>query len=72
MGLVGGRGRDIPRQPEVEDLHPAVGGDEDVVGLEVAVDDPRSVRRRQAIGDQTRVLHSLAVRDSPSFDGFTE
>jgi hypothetical protein len=38
---------------EVEDLHPAdrvlgIDGEEDVVGLEVAVDDALAVRRRRA------------------------
>ena len=51
---------DIPRQPEVEDLHPAVGGDEDVVGLEVAVDDPRPVRSRKAVGNGRADLRRLA------------
>ncbi len=38
-------------QAEVDDLGVALAGDEDVVGLEVAVDDPRPVRLGQAVGD---------------------
>ena len=36
------------RESEVEDLHLPVGGNEDVIGLEVAVHDTLGVRRRQA------------------------
>ena len=64
----GAGGRDIPRQPEVEDLHPAVGGEEDVVGLEVAVDDPRPVRRRQAVGDGCADLRRLAPAERTTLE----
>ena len=43
------------REAEVEELHPAVGRDLDVRGLEVAVDDPLLVRRLQRLGDLPRV-----------------
>ena len=38
-------------EPEVEDLGAAVGGHEDVVGLQVAVNDALRVRGRQALRD---------------------
>ena len=38
-------------EPEVEDLDPVVGGEEDVVGLEIAVDDVAAVGGGEAVGD---------------------
>lgn len=39
-----------PGDPEVADLHRAVGGEHQVVGLDVAVNDPGGVRGGQALG----------------------
>ena len=49
-------------QAEVEDLHQPVGGDEQVLGLEIAVHDAAAVRRRQAAGDLLGVGQRLAQR----------
>jgi hypothetical protein len=50
-----------PRHPEVRDLDPAVGRDQDVGRLDVAVDQPAGVRRRQRLrellGDPARLRH---------------
>jgi hypothetical protein len=48
-GRGGGLGR--AREAEVEDLHALVAGEEDVVGLHVAVDDLLGVRRGESVGD---------------------
>ena len=53
------------REAEVEDLDPAVAGQEHVVGLEVAVDDVLAVRRGEAVRDAGRDLGGLARRDRP-------
>ena len=50
-------------EAEVEDLHAAVVGDEDVLGLQVPVDDPLLVRRREAADDLERVVDRLARRE---------
>ncbi len=50
-------------EAEVEDLHPAVVGDEDVLGLQVPVDDPLLVRGGEAVGDLERVVDRLALRE---------
>ena len=42
------------REAEVEDLHAAVAREEDVLGLEIAMDDAAGVRRRQAARDLQR------------------
>ena len=47
-------------EAEVEDLDPAVVRDEDVVGLEVAVDDPLVVSGGEAVRDLERVVEGLA------------
>ena len=44
----------LARQAEVEQLHVAVGPHHDVVGLDVAMDDPGDVRDRQRLGDLAR------------------
>ena len=54
------RCRVLARQPEVEDLEAPVAGDEQVLGLEVAVDDALVVRRREA-------RSGLAPRTQPPF-----
>ena len=48
-------------QAEVENLDAPVGGDEEILGLEVAVDDPLLVRGRQAARDLARA-YSTAFR----------
>ena len=69
-----GRGRQVRRlaallrvrelgEAEVEDLHAAVVGDEDVLGLQVPVDDPLLVRGREAVDDLERVVDRLARRE---------
>ena len=45
------RDRHIVRQAEVEDLDHAVGGEEDVFWLEVAVRKAAGVGRRKALGE---------------------
>ena len=47
-------------EAEVEDLDPAVVRDEDVVGLEIAVDDPLVVSSGKAVSDLERVVEGLA------------
>ena len=64
-GLVDGRDRVRLRQlgqAEVEDLHAAVVGDEEVLGLEVAMDDAVVVRGGEAVGDLDGVVDGLAHR----------
>jgi hypothetical protein len=39
------------RETEVEDLHPPIGGEEDVLRLEIAMDDPFRVRGGEAVCD---------------------
>jgi hypothetical protein len=53
-------GCDQLRDPEVEDLDVAVPGDEDVGGLEVAVDDPLLVGSGESLGDLGPDLDRLA------------
>ena len=57
------------REAEVEDLRVAVGRDHDVVGFEVAVNDSRGVRLRQASRDLAEDVDALSQRErivSPS------
>ena len=56
-GLLGGRVP--PREPEVQDLHAALGRDHDVGRLEVAVDDAECVRGRDGIGELDADLEQL-------------
>lgn len=73
VGADGGAGRgqlrDIGpqdrRDPEVEDLHRPVAGDQDVAGFEVAVDDRYLVRVRQYGGDLGRHRHRPTDRKQP-------
>ena len=60
VGVGRGIGLDRAGQAEVQDLHPAVVGQEDVLGLEVAVDDALVVGGGQAAGDLAAVLGGLA------------
>ena len=55
------RARSCRRQAEVEDLHVAVGGDEDVLRLQIAMDDAALVRGGEPLGD-LRALNSIALR----------
>jgi hypothetical protein len=52
----------VADEAEVEDLHEAVAGDENVLRLQVAVDDPAVVRRGGAACDLQRVFDRLARR----------
>ncbi len=52
--------RQLQRDAEVEDLDAAVVGEEEVLGLEVAMDDVLGVHRGQGLGRLFRVLESLA------------
>jgi hypothetical protein len=51
------------REPEVENLDVSVGGDLDVPGLEITMDDAAIVRRLQPIGQLTRDPKDLIERD---------
>ena len=54
-----------PRQlgdAEIENLHAPVGRDEQVVGLQVAVDDALVVRGGEPVGNLTRVVDGFAWR----------
>ena len=66
--LVDARGRARPAselgEAEVEDLDAAVARDEEVLGLQVAVDDALLVRGGQAVRDLDRVVDRLARRQS--------
>src|ERR1019366_1366996 len=48
-------------ETEVEDLHPAFAGDEDVVGLQVAMGDVFAVGRGQTMGDLDSVVDAFAM-----------
>ena len=50
-------------ETEVEDLHAAFAGDEDVVGLQVAMRDVFAVRGRQAVRGLDGVVDGLAMRE---------
>ena len=53
-------------EAEVEDLGAAVGGDEDVLRLQVAVDDALLVRGRQALRDLARQVGGRPRRERPA------
>ena len=54
-------------QAEIEDLHAAVGGQEDVLRLDVAVDDALGVGGGQPVGDRRGDFHRLPpVDDRPA------
>ena len=55
-------GGDEAREAEVEDLHLAVVGDEDVGRLDVAMDDARAVRVREAVAHRERDLELARQR----------
>ena len=48
-----------PRQPEIQDFDAAVASQEDVVGLQVPVDDPCSVRGSKAVGNLNGAIEAL-------------
>ena len=50
-------------QAEIEDLHAPVGGQEDVLGLQVTVDDSFFVRGREAVRDLDPDLDGAALRE---------
>lgn len=60
------------RQTEVQHLHPSVGGHEDVLWLEVTVDDPRRMRRCEAVGDVGCGLRGLARRQRTAAEPVTQ
>ncbi len=60
------------RQPVVEDLDPAVGRDEEVVGLDVAMHDAALVARRESAGDLSRKAERFANGQRPAADPLTE
>ena len=67
--FVGGLGFEVLRD-QIEDLDPVVGGEEDVVGLEVAVDDVAAVGGGETMGDpgsrQRRRPAARAVPEDPA------
>ena len=56
------RGGDLARQAEIQDLHAAVGADEDVLRLQIAMRDALLVRRGQAERDLRGDLDRFARR----------
>jgi hypothetical protein len=58
------------RQPEVQNLHPPVLGDEQVLRLQIAMHDPLLVRRRQPICHLHGIIDSFAQPDSTTLDLF--
>ena len=54
------------RQSEVENLDAAVLGQEEVLGLQIAMNDPPGMRRGEARCDLRRVLDGLARRHRPA------
>ena len=56
------------RQPEVQDLDPAVGGDEEVLGLEVAVDDAPFVGGGEAAGNLKRMIEDPGERQRSALE----
>ncbi len=55
-------------QAEVENLHPAVPRDKEVLGLQVPVDDAFLVRRGQTVRDLDRIVDRLARGESSGGD----
>ena len=64
--LVGG-GEELLGDPEVGDLRPSARGDQHVLGLEVAVDDPLPVRLVEPAGQVARERQGLRDRQAPAF-----
>ena len=65
LRVVALRDQPLLGEPEVEDLHAPVRRDEEVLGLEVPVDDPLLVRRREAAGHLHGPVEGLARRGTP-------
>ena len=63
--LLRGNGVNPLREAEVENLEVAVPIDEEVLGLQVAVDDPLLVSRGEPSSDLQRVVHGLLLRNWP-------
>ena len=59
-------------EPEVENLHAAISGDEDVLRLQIAMNDPLLVRRRQTTRDLHRILNRLAHRQRAGGEPLSE
>jgi hypothetical protein len=57
-----------PGETEVKDLHPALGGDHDVVGFQVAVDDAVAVGVGERLGDRDRGADPFPDRHRPAAD----
>ena len=57
-----------PGEAEVEDLDPAVGGHEQVLRFEVAVDDASSSGRREAVGHRGADARNLLPRQAGRLD----
>src|SRR5262249_15908796 len=55
------------RQSEIEDLHPPVVRDEQVLRLQVTMDDPFGVSGGQSLGDLPRAIHRLSWSDRALF-----
>ncbi len=58
--------RSLLCEAEVEDLRPALAGDEDVLRLQVAVDDPLVVGGGEAFADPDRELEDAAGSERPA------
>ena len=56
-------GLDSLRQAEIEDLQVAVPADEEILGLQVAMDDALPVRGGETPGHLERVVHGLLLGD---------
>jgi hypothetical protein len=69
---VGRLGRECFREPEVEELHRAVGADLQVARLEVAVRDPAFVCRFERGRDLPRYLERFPERERPRLQTFGE
>ena len=59
-------------EPEVENLDPSVDGDKQVVGLDVEMNDPAIVSRREAAGDLDRVIERLRHRQRVTVQPLTK
>ena len=68
VAVVARRDRQRGGEAEVEDLHAAVGGDEDVVGLQVAVHDAAGVRGAEPGGDLEPVADHVALGKRAAFE----
>jgi hypothetical protein len=69
-----GRGAAVDqlRQAEVEDLDPFVGGDEQVLRFQIAMDNPLAVRRGEASRNGDGITDGLAHRDRAGDQALTQ